>query len=134
MNGFLDTNVIVRYLVREPADQAEEAVQIIDGDRILYVTPVILAETAYLLSSFYRAPRAAVVDNLIELVRKRNIVVAGLETSLVVTALLLCRPSGRVSFADAMLWAAARASGPGIVYSFDRRFPRDGIDVRSAPA
>lgn len=46
MNGFLDTTVIVRYLVREPADQAEEAVQIIDGDRILYVTPVILAETA----------------------------------------------------------------------------------------
>lgn len=134
MNGFLDTNVIVRYLVREPADQAEEAVQIIDGDRILYVTPVILAETAYLLSSFYRAPRAAVVDNLIEFVRKRNIVVASLDTSLVVTALLLCRPSGRVSFADAMLWAAARASGPGIVYSFDRRFPRDSIDVRSAPA
>lgn len=42
----------------------------------------------------------------------------------------MCRPSGRVSFGDAMVWAAARSAGVEVVYTFDRRFPSVGIEVR----
>jgi len=39
--------------------------------------------------------------------------------------------SARVSFADAMLWAAARSAGAATrVYTLDARFPASGIDVR----
>lgn len=48
-------------------------------------------------------------------------------------ALLLCRPSGQVSFADALVWAAARSQANAAVYSLDERFPDEGITVlRSA--
>lgn len=46
-----------------------------------------------------------------------------------IEALLLCRPSGRTAFADALLWAEARASRAAL-YSFDERFPETGIDLR----
>jgi hypothetical protein len=54
----------------------------------------------------------------------------GIDRATAVEALLLCRPSGRVSVPDALTWAEARTSGAGAVYSFDRTFPSDGITVR----
>jgi predicted nucleic acid-binding protein len=109
---------------------ADEATRLIDGPTDLWVTDGVLAETGYVLTSVYGVPREATIDALIKLVRRRNIRPYGLDKNVTLQALLLCRPSGRVSFADAMLWAVARAADSHIVYSFDRRFPADGIEVR----
>ena len=49
------------------------------------------------------------VDGLIALLRKANIDTFRLDKDLVLEALLLCRPLGRVSFADALVWAVARS-------------------------
>ena len=131
MSAFLDTSVVVRYLTGDPHDLADQAARIIDGEEELQLTDVVLVETAYVLTSVYRVPRAIVVDHLIALVQKENISPYALDKALVLRALLLCRPSARVSFADAMIWAAARSAGATTLYSLDRRFPRDGLDVRS---
>ena len=130
MSSFLDTSVVVRYLTGDPAELAEKAAQIIDGVDNLSITDVVLAETAYVLTSIYRVPRDVVVDHLIAFLQKENVLPFALDKSLVLHALLLCRRSGRVSFADAMLWAAARSAGAKVVYSFDERFPEDDLDVR----
>jgi len=103
---------------------------IIDTEDGLLVSDVVLAETAYVLTSVYRVPRASVVDHLIDLIQKENISLFSLDKSLALQALLLCRPSGRVSFADALVWAAAHSSGTRTVYTLDDRFPKDGLDVR----
>ena len=64
---------------------------------------------------------------------KANIDTFRLDKGAVLEALLLARPSSRVSFGDALVWAAAR-SQPGLtVYSFDRRFPDAGITLRRSP-
>ena len=105
----------------------------IDGEDELLVTDVVLVETAYVLTSVYDVPRETVIDHLIALLRKANIDTFKIEKDLVLEALLMCRPSGRVSFADALLWAAARSEPGAAVYSLDERFPSDGISVlRSA--
>jgi predicted nucleic acid-binding protein len=72
-----------------------------------------------------------VVDNLILILQKTNIRPFALEKDAVLQALLICRPSGRVSFADALVWAAARSTNDKVVYSFDERFPHEGIEVRT---
>lgn len=130
MSGFLDTSVVVRYLTGDPPESAEQAAKIIDGVDDLLITDVVLTETAYVLTSVYQVPREIVVDHLIAFLQKENISPFALDKSLVLLALLLCRPSGRVSFADAMVWAAARSAGSRVVYSLDKRFPGDGIEVR----
>lgn len=131
--AFLDTNIILRYLTREPEDLALRAAGIVDSEANLLVTEGIIAEVAYVLSKNYHVDRAAVVDGLIAFVRKSNVMVWQLEKDVVIEALGLCRPSGRVSFVDALLWAVARSSGVETVYSLDERFPDSGIDVRAAP-
>lgn len=45
----------------------------IDNDEHLLITDVVLAETAYVLTSVYGIPREAVVDTLVLLLQKRNI-------------------------------------------------------------
>lgn len=130
MSGLLDTSVIVRYLTGDPPELAEQAAGIIDEVDGLLVTDVVLTETAYVLTSVYQVPREVVVDHLIAFLQKENIAPFVLDKSLVLHALLLCRPSGRVSFADAMVWAAARSASNKVVYSLDERFPGDGLELR----
>ena len=130
MSGFLDTSVVIRYLTDDPPGLAQQAASIIDGDDDLWITDVVLTETAYVLSSVYQVPRYDIVDRLISLLQKENLSLFALDKGLVLLALLLCKPSGRVSFADAMVWAAARSSGSRVVYSLDERFPGYELDVR----
>lgn len=130
MSGFLDTSVIVRYLTGDPPDMFEKATQIIENADDLKVTEGVLAETAFVLSSVYQMPRAKVVDLIIALVKRANLSTYALNKSLVLEGLIMCRPSGRVSFADAMLWAAARTDGAAAMYSMDERFPDDGLEIR----
>lgn len=126
----LDASVIVRYLTGDPPRQAARASRIIDHEPALVVTDVVLAETAFVLNSVYGVPRRAVVDGLVQLLQRRNLAAFRLDKGAVIQGLLLCRPSNRVSFADAMVWAAARSAGAEAVYSFDERFPSGGIVVR----
>ena len=133
MSDLLDTSMVVRYLTGDPPDLADVAARVIDGEDDLLVTDVVLVETAYVLASVYDVPREIVVDHLIAFLRKANIDTFRIEKDLVFEALLMCRPSGRVSFADALLWAAARSEPGAAVYSLDERFPGDGVTVlRSA--
>ncbi len=123
--------MIVRYLTDDPPEMAEQAAEVIDGENNLQLTDVVIAETAYVLTSVYRVSRETVVDFLIAFLNKQNISPFQLDKGVVLEALLLCRPSARVSFADAMVWAAARSAlGSSIIYTFDERFPREGVDVR----
>lgn len=130
MSGFLDTSFIVRYLTGDPPELAEQAAGVIDEVDDLMVTDVVLTETAYVLMSVYRVQREVVVDHLITFLQKENISAFALDKSPVLHALLLCRPSGRVSFADAMVWAAAQSSGNKTVYTLDERFPGYGLEIR----
>lgn len=134
MSGFLDTSVLIRYLTGDPPESLPAARGIIDGLDDLRVTNVALMETAYVLTSVYQAPRATIVDALIAFVRKRNVTTVDTDKATIIQGLLLCRPSGRVSFADALIWATARTSDTPIVYSFDRRFPANGVEVRRSLA
>lgn len=132
MPGLLDTNVIVRYLTDDPPGMADVADRLIEGVDLLYVPDVVIMESAYVLSSFYGVARERVVDQLSDFLGRENVEPLTLDKGLAVEALMLCRPSGRVSFVDALTWAAARQSGVRVVYSWDDRFPSTGIEVRSA--
>ena len=130
MTAALDTSFVVRYLMGTPADTSQQASEVIDSVEELQISGVALAETAYVLTRVYQVPRGRAADQLIDLVQKENISLTGLTKDLAVLGFLMCRPSGRVSFADALIWAAARSGGSEVVYTFDRRFPGDGLEVR----
>lgn len=129
MPDLVDTNILVRYLTGEPPVQSEAAARVLDGEAPIAIAPLILAETAYVLRSVYGVSREDVAAALVDLVQRVNVQVLGVETSLVVQAMGLCRASGRVSFTDALLWAQARELDQPI-WTFDKDFPMDGVQIR----
>ena len=130
MSVFLNTSVIVRYLTNDHPEMSDQATQIIEEVDDLTITEGILGETAFVLTSVYGKSRSEVVGSLIDLVERDNISTYAMDKSLVLRGLEMCRPSGRVSIADAMIWAAARTDRASAIYTFDRRFPNHGIEIR----
>lgn len=128
MTTFLDTSVIVRYLVGVPDEHAASARTLLDSDRPLVIPTVALAETAFVLTRNYGVSRADVVDALVRLLGRVNVSVHELPTAIAIQALMLCRPSGRIAFSDALIWAAARTTPERRVVTFDQRFPDTDIE------
>ncbi len=83
-----------------------------------------------MLTSYYGASRGQVVDYLLSLLQRDNIDTLHVPKELALGALAQCRPSGRVSIPDALIWTAARAENLP-VYTLDRRFPSEGVTVLS---
>lgn len=129
MPDLVDTNVLVRYLTGDPPDQSDAAARVLEGERRIGVPPLVLAEAANVLKSVYGVPRDDIVSTLQDFLQRVNLEVVGMETALVLRALDLCRDSGRVSFADALLWAHARTMDEPI-WTFDGNFPPEGVEVR----
>jgi len=130
VTAILDTSVIVRYFTNDPPGTGRLAAHLLDGSETLLLPEVVIAETAHVLWSLYRVARQDIVDQLVNLVRKQNVAPLTLDKDITVEALLLCRPSRRVSFPDALTWAAARQTGTITLYTLDQRFPSAGLDLR----
>jgi predicted nucleic acid-binding protein len=120
----VDTNVLVRFLTGEPAEMAAKARRLVEqadnGEIILVVLPVIVAETFYTLESYYEMARKEVAAKLIEFLQSRGM--ECIELPRVLNALALCRDD-QAHFSDAYLAASAlELNSP--VASFDRDFDK----------
>lgn len=71
----LDTNALVRLLVGDNPTQRNQAEQWLkqaeQGQRIIAVTPVVIAETSFVLESFYKLKRDDIADALEVFVAQR---------------------------------------------------------------
>lgn len=127
--ALLDTNVIIRYLTQDDPQHGPLAAALIDSSEELQVSLVVLIEAAHVLTRIYGEQRDQIVDVLIDLLRRGNVGVVGLDKSVVASSLTLCKGSNRVSFGDALIYAEARQHNLA-VYTFDQRFPSEDIVVR----
>ena len=121
MTAFVDTNVLIRHLTGDPPDQAARATRLLsEADRLL-LGDLIVAETVYVLESFYEVPRARVAELVRAIVAFPGIAVADEPTLL---RALEVYEVHRLDFADAYLVAQAEAFGVNAVASFDKRIER----------
>jgi len=120
----LDSNVLVWFFTGDPPDMFSSAAALIQragtGEVILELCPLVLAETAFTLESFYQHPRKKVATTLTDFVRRSGVRLA--ERELMLDALDRVQRSG-VHLVDAYL--AASASQTKIpVASFDTDLDR----------
>lgn len=130
----LDTNVLVRFVTGEPADQAGQVADLFAaaeaGAAKLAISPLVLAEAVFVLTGFYGHPRAKVAEVLGHLVSCPG--VHADDHDCMARALRLFG-AGKLDFVDCYLAATSITSGREIV-SFDRDFDKlDGV-VRKSPA
>ncbi|MHB8574754.1 MAG: PIN domain-containing protein [Dehalococcoidia bacterium] len=123
----IDTNIIVRHLTGDNADQSPRARSVFeklaDGSLTATLREAVLVETVQVLSSrnLYNVPREKIRDDLNELIRMPGIRLRS--KSLYHRALELYGAHTALSFVDVLLAAVAERED-GIVMSFDRTIDR----------
>mgnify|MGYP001267343294 CR=1 FL=1 len=130
MTAFVDTNVLVRHLTGDPPEMAERATAFLAAHAELYLSDLIVAETVYVLESFYKAPREQVAEAMRSLVAMRSMITV--DPALLLRALEVYEVE-RLDFAEAYLVACAESTGIGRVASFDRTIDRVSTVERIEP-
>lgn len=73
--SILDTNVLVRFFVGDNTTQRTEAEQWFKeaerGTRSIVITPIVIAETSFVLESFYKQRRNSIADALEVMIGQR---------------------------------------------------------------
>ncbi len=71
----LDTNVLVRYLVRDEESQYQQVVNWLkdaeDGKMKIIIPTIVVAETCFVLESFYKKQRDEISDSMVVFLSQR---------------------------------------------------------------
>ncbi len=121
MSAFVDTNILVRHLTGDPAPMAARATAFLQSATVLLLADLIVAETVYVLESFYEAPRVQIADSVRSLLAFDAIVTV--DPALLLRAVEVYE-TARIDFAEAYLVACAESTGVNKVVSFDRSIDR----------
>ena len=130
MTAFVDTNILVRHLTGDPPATAKRATAFLTSQPELYLADLIVAETIYVLESFYKAPRDQIAVAMRSLVAMRSMVT--IDPPLLLRAFELYEID-RLDFAEAYLVACAESTGIGVVASFDKAIDRVSTVARIEP-
>ena len=130
MSAFVDTNILVRHLTGDPPAMARRATGYLAAEPDLFLVDLIVAETVYVLESFYEAPRQQVATAIRSLVAFDSITCV--DPALLLRAIEVYE-SDRLDFAEAYLVACAESTGVRRVASFDRAIDRVETVERAEP-
>lgn len=116
MSAFADTNILVRHLTADPPEMVARATAFLADASQLYLADLIVAETIYVLESFYEAPRSQVAAAMRSLLSMPSVVTV--DPTVLLRAIEVYEID-RLDFAEAYLVACAETTGVGRVASFD---------------
>lgn len=120
MSEILDTNVLLRFLVGDNLDQKEQAekwfAEAQTGKRKIIVVPLIVAETIFVLESFYKQSRKDIASALEIFLSQRWLQVQ--EREALLAALVFYREGDH--FVDAYLRGYSQVKH-STVLSFDKK-------------
>lgn len=122
----LDTNVLVRFLVEDDAEQTAKVQRLIRGalerNQSLFVSEIVLCEIVWVLRSSYRFQRAEILTALGLLLRSQQLAFASRER--IFRAVDAYR-AGRGDFADYMIRSQAVEFGCRLVATFERALQKE---------
>ena len=121
----LDTNILVRYFVKDESDQTRLAINLVQGlsrSEQGWVAQATILELFWAVSRIYRVNKTGQIRILDTLLASRDIVVE--RDNMVRVALELYR-NGNADFPDCLIAASAQAAGCTRTVTFDRIAARD---------
>ncbi|HEY8741273.1 MAG TPA: PIN domain-containing protein [Candidatus Dormibacteraeota bacterium] len=121
MTALLDTNILVRHFTGDPPELAARATRYLSESNDLQWPDLIVAETVYVLESFYEVERAQVAFMIRAALAFPAIEVV--DEELLLRALEVYEVY-RIDFAEAYLVASAERSDIRAIASFDRSIDR----------
>ncbi len=120
----IDTNVLIRDLVEDDAEQVEATRSLLDSLTIEdpgFVCREVILEISWVLASAYRFTREQIGEALLRIIGMENLLV---ETSDDVARSARHYGENNDDFSDLMILEASRRSDALPLYTFDRRLSR----------
>ena len=120
----IDTNILLRYIVRNNQEQAEVARHFIESltpERPGFISREVALEFVWVLERSYNYPRGKLADTMLSLTSAPNIVVESKED--VVNAVTRYGQSS-ADFSDLLILAASKRVGATSLYTFDQKLAR----------
>jgi len=121
VSAFVDTNILVRHLTGDPPAMSARATAYLANENELFLTDLVVAETVYVLESFYEAPRHKVAEAVRSLIAFDSVVCV--DPALLLRSVEVYE-TDRIDFAEAYLVACAESTGVAQIASFDRSLDR----------
>ena len=126
----IDANVILRFLLDEPPEQAERCRALLArlqlAEETVYLPEIALSDVIWTLKSFYRWPRDRIARFAHDVISLRGIRMA---RQSIVRLALYNYVEHRIDFSDALIAAEMVHDDCAEIYSFDRDLDRvAGID------
>lgn len=117
----LDTNVLVRFLVKDDEVQTRRVVGLMkraqERNEVLYVSEVVLCELVWVLETSYGVGREEIAANMAKLLRARQL---GFRNADLVARALDAYQIGRGDLADYLIREDAMLAGADVVATFDK--------------
>ena len=121
----VDTNLLVRLLVKDDTHQAETARNILsDLSQQFVIQPVVICELVWVLSAAYGYAKADVVKVISHLMRVENFVILDKET---VQSAIELYSSTNMDFADAYIGHANKNAGCLSSITFDKKAAQSSL-------
>ena len=118
----LDTNVLVRFLVKDEARQADVVYRVFKKaeaeNRLFWVPLLVVLETIWVLESVYSISRGNILDSLSELVLMPILKFEALAT---IQHFIRCARENNCDLGDYLIASAAHLSGCDHVLTFDKK-------------
>lgn len=113
----LDTNVLLRWLIKDIPEQSNASEKLIGSGRTLHVSDIAINEVVYVLEKGYGMTRQQVADSLRAIITVANI---NCNKQLFTQVLPVYISAPKLSFADICLAFYTELSNAKPLYTFDR--------------
>ena len=124
----LDTNVLVRFLVRDDERQAETIYRVFkqaESDKTIFFIPLLVVlETVWVLESVYKIPRQETLDAIDELILMP---ILEFEKQSAILNFLASTRETKMDLSDLLIAHSAKFSGSECVLTFDKRESNFGL-------
>ena len=112
----VDTNVLVRLITRDDAEQVTTASEFLDKG--VWVSVLVLAEAMWVLATTYKQGAPEIAESVENLLNHRDVTLQ--DSEVVAAALQLFRMRPALGFSDCLILELARKAGHLPLGTFDR--------------
>ena len=114
----IDTNVLVRILVKDDAKQSKKALDFIKNTSPVFISSIVLVETIWVLEACYKVKKTELVTMLEALFRVKQFVIEHVDASLMA---LKEFSLATADFSGCLIGAVAQAHDSEWTVTFDKK-------------
>ena len=118
----IDTNILVRFLVGDDADQAQVVYNLFKKIELnkteLFVSLLVVLELIWVLESVYQIEKNHIIDSLADLILMPILKFENIET---IQKFIISARNGRYDLSDLLIAHASESYGCEAVFTFDKK-------------